>query len=65
MNIDDLKNLSPEIKSIDYAIIRGVTKPMDSNSNSVIKSKFISGYKGVIQNITLTERKMEKYRSVW
>jgi hypothetical protein len=65
IDINDLKQFSPSTTSIDYAAIHGIVRTNDSKLSSVLTSQFAPHCKGVIQHITVREKKLEKFRSIW
>jgi len=57
IDIDDLKQFSSLKTSVDYAVVHGIVRTNDSKPSSVLPSQFLPHCLGVIQRITLREKK--------
>ncbi|CAF1110158.1 unnamed protein product [Adineta steineri] len=65
IDINDLKHFSKLNTSVDYAVVHGLVRANDTKSNSVLQSQFLPHCLGVIQRLTIREKKLEKFRSIW
>ncbi|UJR21471.1 hypothetical protein I4U23_024556 [Adineta vaga] len=65
IDINDLKQYAASTTSIDYAVVHGFVRRIDSKPNSIITSQFLPHCLGVIHRLTIREKKLEKFRSIW